>query len=115
MRIRSPYVDPPRRACRLRTGARRDRRVVGRKADGSDAAQALLRPFPRHVVRGRGRRRLARRVPLWLPLADVSDEAYIHFVGVDPARRTTGLGRTLYERFFAAVADRSVVRAVTSP
>jgi ribosomal protein S18 acetylase RimI-like enzyme len=43
------------------------------------------------------------------------DEAYIHFVGVDPARRATGLGRTLYERFFAAVADRSVVRAVTSP
>jgi ribosomal protein S18 acetylase RimI-like enzyme len=43
------------------------------------------------------------------------DEAYIHFVGVDPARRTEGLGRTLYERFFAAVSDRSVVRAVTSP
>jgi ribosomal protein S18 acetylase RimI-like enzyme len=44
-----------------------------------------------------------------------ADEAYIHFVGVDPARRATGLGRALYEQFFAAVPDRSVVRAVTSP
>ena len=43
------------------------------------------------------------------------DEAYIHFVGVDPAHRGGGLGRALYERFFAAVAPRSVVRAVTSP
>jgi ribosomal protein S18 acetylase RimI-like enzyme len=43
------------------------------------------------------------------------DEAYIHFVGVDPAQRGSGLGRELYERFFAAVAPRSVVRAVTSP
>jgi predicted GNAT superfamily acetyltransferase len=43
------------------------------------------------------------------------DEAYVHFVGVDPARRGSGLGRALYERFFAAVAPRTVVRAVTSP
>jgi ribosomal protein S18 acetylase RimI-like enzyme len=43
------------------------------------------------------------------------DEAYIHFVGVDPARRATGLGRALYERFFAAVVPRTVVRAVTAP
>jgi predicted GNAT superfamily acetyltransferase len=43
------------------------------------------------------------------------DEAYIHFVGVDPARRGDGLGRALYERFFAAVAPRRTVRAVTSP
>ena len=44
-----------------------------------------------------------------------ADEAYIHFVGVDPARRGSGLGRRLYERFFEAVAPRTVVRAVTSP
>ena len=44
-----------------------------------------------------------------------ADEAYIHFVGVDPATRGSGLGRTLYERFFAAVAPRTIVRAVTSP
>jgi len=43
------------------------------------------------------------------------DEAYIHFVGVDPGHRAGGLGRELYERFFAAVAPRTVVRAVTSP
>jgi ribosomal protein S18 acetylase RimI-like enzyme len=43
------------------------------------------------------------------------DEAYIHFVGVDPATRGAGVGRTLYERFFAAVAPRTIVRAVTSP
>jgi len=43
------------------------------------------------------------------------DEAYIHFVGVHPERRGAGLGRELYERFFAAVPDRAVVRAVTSP
>jgi ribosomal protein S18 acetylase RimI-like enzyme len=42
-------------------------------------------------------------------------EAYIHFVGVDPGRRTAGLGRALYARFFEAVPERSVVRAVTSP
>jgi ribosomal protein S18 acetylase RimI-like enzyme len=43
------------------------------------------------------------------------DEAYVHFVGVSPAQRGSGLGRALYARFFAAVAPRSVVRAVTSP
>jgi ribosomal protein S18 acetylase RimI-like enzyme len=43
------------------------------------------------------------------------DEAYIHFVGVDPAHRGGGLGRALYERFFSAVAPRTVIRAVTSP
>jgi predicted GNAT superfamily acetyltransferase len=43
------------------------------------------------------------------------DEAYVHFVGVDPEARGGGVARSLYERFFAAVAPRSVVRAVTSP
>jgi ribosomal protein S18 acetylase RimI-like enzyme len=44
-----------------------------------------------------------------------ADEAYIHFVGVDPEARGGGVARTLYERFFAAVEPRAVVRAVTSP
>jgi ribosomal protein S18 acetylase RimI-like enzyme len=44
-----------------------------------------------------------------------SDEAYVHFVGVDPAQRGRGIARTLYERFFEAVAPRGIVRAVTSP
>ncbi|HUG65928.1 MAG TPA: GNAT family N-acetyltransferase [Gaiellaceae bacterium] len=45
------------------------------------------------------------------------DEAYIHFVGVDPEARGTGLGRALYERFFEEVRGngRAVVRCVTSP
>jgi ribosomal protein S18 acetylase RimI-like enzyme len=45
------------------------------------------------------------------------DEAYIHFVGVDPEARGLGVGRALYERFFEEVRanGRSVVRCVTSP
>src|SRR5438552_1709776 len=45
------------------------------------------------------------------------DEAYIHFVGVHPDRRATGVGRDLYERFFAAAREhgRSTVRCVTAP
>jgi ribosomal protein S18 acetylase RimI-like enzyme len=43
------------------------------------------------------------------------DEAYIHFVGVDPAARGLGVGRALYDRFYASVAPRTTVRAVTSP
>lgn len=43
--------------------------------------------------------------------------AYVHFVGVDPARRGETIGRRLYERFFEAVtaAGCRQVRAVTSP
>ena len=44
-----------------------------------------------------------------------ADEAYIHFVGVDPDRRGAGIARALYERFFEAVAPRTIVRAVTAP
>jgi ribosomal protein S18 acetylase RimI-like enzyme len=46
-----------------------------------------------------------------------ANEAYIHFVGVDPDRRGEGIGRALYERFFAEALDngRTVVRCVTSP
>ena len=45
------------------------------------------------------------------------DEAYIHFVGVAPEHRGSGVGRELYERFFTVVAahGRSLVRCVTSP
>jgi ribosomal protein S18 acetylase RimI-like enzyme len=46
-----------------------------------------------------------------------SDEAYVHFVGIAPELRGEGLGRRLYERFFADAAahGRTVVRCVTSP
>ena len=45
------------------------------------------------------------------------DEAYIHFVGVSPEQRGSGLGRLLYERFFDDVRSRgrTTVRCVTSP
>ncbi len=45
------------------------------------------------------------------------DAAYIHFVGVHPGLRGSGLGRVLYQRFFAlAAADgRQLVTAITAP
>ena len=45
------------------------------------------------------------------------DQAYVHFVGVSPARRGAGLARELYERFFAAAraAGRASAHCVTSP
>jgi GNAT superfamily N-acetyltransferase len=43
-------------------------------------------------------------------------EAYIHFVGVAPELHGLGIGRDLYERFFALVRGygRTEVRAITS-
>jgi ribosomal protein S18 acetylase RimI-like enzyme len=43
-------------------------------------------------------------------------EAYVHFVGVAPDQRGSGLGRSLYERFFEVARDhgRASVRCVTS-
>jgi ribosomal protein S18 acetylase RimI-like enzyme len=43
--------------------------------------------------------------------------AYIHFVGVAPAARGSGLGRHLYERFFALAreAGSTGVGAITTP
>lgn len=45
------------------------------------------------------------------------ETAYVHFVGVAPEERRTGLGRELYERFFEAARThgRTVVRCMTSP
>jgi ribosomal protein S18 acetylase RimI-like enzyme len=44
-------------------------------------------------------------------------EAYIHFVGVAPEQRGSGVGRELYERFFTVANGLgcNVVRCVTSP
>ncbi|WP_317891384.1 GNAT family N-acetyltransferase [Saccharopolyspora pogona] len=49
--------------------------------------------------------------------ADCPEDAYIHFVGVDPALRRGGLARRLYAEFFdtASRAGRSRVRCITSP
>lgn len=51
------------------------------------------------------------------PSAGQLDEAYIHFVGVSPSGRGEGLGRTLYESFFALARGwgRTTVRSITSP
>ncbi|MCT0207576.1 GNAT family N-acetyltransferase [Synechococcus sp. CS-1332] len=45
------------------------------------------------------------------------DQAYVHFLGVHPARRGEGLGRLLYERFFARAASLGcrTVHCVTAP
>lgn len=45
------------------------------------------------------------------------DEAFVHFVGVDPARRRAGVGRALVERFVEAAraAGRTSVRVVAHP
>lgn len=45
------------------------------------------------------------------------DEAYIHFIGIAPECRQQGIGRLLYEHFFAAARTlgRNTVRCVTSP
>ena len=45
------------------------------------------------------------------------DEAHVHFVGVHPEHRTSGLGRRLYEMFFEEARRRGSrrVRAITSP
>ncbi|MCC6792265.1 MAG: GNAT family N-acetyltransferase [Thermomicrobiales bacterium] len=45
------------------------------------------------------------------------EQAYIHYVGIDPATRGSGLGRTLYQRFFEAARTLgcSEVQCVTSP
>jgi ribosomal protein S18 acetylase RimI-like enzyme len=46
-----------------------------------------------------------------------ADEAYVHFVGVRPDRRSRGLGRQLYEIFFDQARRRGCrsVRTITSP
>ncbi|MBI3897710.1 MAG: GNAT family N-acetyltransferase [Gammaproteobacteria bacterium] len=45
------------------------------------------------------------------------NEAYIHFVSTHPEFRKRGLGRLLYERFFAAAqtSGRNVIRCVAAP
>jgi len=45
------------------------------------------------------------------------NEAYIHFVGVNPNSRKSGIARGLYDKFFAAVSNLGIqtVQCVTSP
>jgi GNAT superfamily N-acetyltransferase len=45
------------------------------------------------------------------------DQAYVHFLGVHPARRGEGLGRLLYEHFFATATSLGcrTAHGVTAP
>ena len=45
------------------------------------------------------------------------DEAYVHFIGVNPKYRGRGIASTLYSYFFdiARANNRKVVKAITSP
>ncbi|MEH6892357.1 GNAT family N-acetyltransferase [Bacillus sp. JJ864] len=45
------------------------------------------------------------------------DEAYVHFIGVNPKFRRQGIASALYSSFFDAVRSngRHVVKAITSP
>ena len=45
------------------------------------------------------------------------DEAYVHFIGVNPKYRRRGIASTLYSYFFdvARANNRKVVKAITSP
>jgi ribosomal protein S18 acetylase RimI-like enzyme len=49
--------------------------------------------------------------------ATESSGAYIHFAGVHPDHRNSGIGRLLYSRFFDVCRNngRSIIRCVTSP
>ena len=45
------------------------------------------------------------------------DTGYIHFVGVDPAARRSGVAKRLYEQFFTDTLNKggSTIRCITSP
>ncbi len=51
------------------------------------------------------------------PSQDDASAAYVHFVGVAPSCRGSGLGRALHDAFAARMAERGAgtVRCVTSP
>ena len=45
------------------------------------------------------------------------EQAYIHFVGIHPEHRGTGIGKSLYSKFFDTVKEKrcTTVHLVTSP
>jgi GNAT superfamily N-acetyltransferase len=111
--------NPPSQPGRLTAGDLGHRPVVRRPPDGGKASAAVLRALHRHQFRGRTRRQVGWLVGFLAGFISQfrPGEAYIHFVGVDPAARGGGLGRLLYEAFFWAAEARGciLVRAVTSP
>jgi ribosomal protein S18 acetylase RimI-like enzyme len=91
--------------------------VVGWPRDGADTPRLFFLHFEgTSFVADDDEGELAGFVIGFLSQTD-PQEAYIHFVGVSPARRGEGIGRMPYERFFAEARGqgRSLVRCVTSP
>lgn len=54
---------------------------------------------------------------MWIFSQTHKDEAYVHFIGVNPKFRRKGIASTLYSYFFdvARANNRKVVKAITSP
>ena len=87
---------------------------------GRDVLAGLPRLFLDHfhttsLIAERGTAMTGFLVGLYSP--SEPEEAYIHYVAVDPSSRRDGLARLLYEEFFdrACRAGRKIVYAVTSP
>ena len=89
---------------------------------GRPIAGALQRVFLNHFFRTSlvaerhtdgGQPRLAGFLVGFASPADQS-QAYIHFVGIDPAERGNGLGRALYERRFTVVEALAILDAEPS-
>ena len=92
--------------------------MVGRPRDGAHAPASCSSSTSRaRASSPRTRTASSSRFLIGFLSQSDADEAYIHFVGVAPEHRGSGIGRALYERFFTEVAEhgRSVVRCVTSP
>ncbi len=87
---------------------------------GRDLTDSLLKQFFYHfqntilVIEGRGE--LLGFVMGYFSQTR-SKEAYIHFVAVNPRVRKKGIGRFLYEKFFALCKEsgRTVIRCCTAP
>jgi ribosomal protein S18 acetylase RimI-like enzyme len=89
--------------------------VVG-TADGAHDAPAVPAPLPCHEPGSRtGRRTAGFLIGFHSPSRPGS--AYIHFVGVAPDERRTGLARRLYAAFFDAAIQVgcTTVSAITGP
>lgn len=97
--------------------------VVNEWWGGRNMAAMLPRLFFRHfqhtsfvVIAGEKRATIVGFLIGFVSQTDVN-EGYIHFVGVDPEYRKTGIGKELYHRFFEKVRKLgcSSVSCVTSP
>ncbi len=82
--------------------------MVGRPPDGGQASAAIFEHFTGTSFAAERAGKLAGFLAGFISQSRPG-EAYIHFVGVDPAERGSGLGRLVYEAFFAAAEARGCV------